>query len=75
MAVEYIALYTHQALEQKSLTLDLAILLYCTASLQRAMYCSHTQKTLILIKPISKMSLLRNHENFITNLIKIEVNN
>lgn len=25
MAVEYIALYTHQALEQKSLTLDLAI--------------------------------------------------
>lgn len=42
MAVEYIALYTHQALEQKSLTLDLAIAVL--HSLQRAMYCSHTHK-------------------------------
>lgn len=42
MAVEYIALYTHQALEQKSLTLDLAIAVL--HSLQRAICCSHTQK-------------------------------
>lgn len=40
MAVEYIALYTHQALEQKSLTLDLAIAVL--HSLQRAICCSHT---------------------------------
>lgn len=73
MAVEYIALYTHQALEQKSLTLDLAIAVL--HSLQRAMYCSNTKKPLILIKPISKMSFLRTHEHFITNLIKIEANN
>lgn len=42
MAVEYIALYTHQALEQKSLTLDLAILLYCTV--YKEQYIVHTQK-------------------------------
>lgn len=42
MAVEYIALYTPQALEQKSLTHDLAIAVL--HSLQRAMYCSHTHK-------------------------------
>lgn len=39
MAVEYIALYTHQALEQKSLTLALAIVVL--HNLQRAIYCSH----------------------------------
>lgn len=43
MAVEYIALYTHPALEQKSLTLDLAIVVL--HNLQRAIYCSHKKKT------------------------------
>lgn len=42
MAVEYIALYTHQALELKSLTLDLAILLYCTVYNEQ--YAVHTRK-------------------------------